>query len=593
MKNINDLKKIAINSAFAVEVAEAKAKNFNNDEEMKNEFFVSGEKLAKNIFVNEVLVETNYNKNELKDFIKDNKDFFKFDEEKIENSSYKDMVKVVNNSTENIIDFGNDVKPSFERTFAEYGEEDTLNECKQDYFESLGRKKLLPILLKEIEENVEHFKEVKGFMINDVDNEFGREDDYYQFRDKLMKDVSNEFYNTFVTSVFNLDYKVEKEDKKEEKEKLIEFFGVNPLLANDFFKFISSNKFDENLFDELYDKLEDVMDKTITQEDGKQIEFVSPYEIDKNGKLSFDIKREKVDLKEIKEELYEEIAKKIIKNLKSNFGDYSFSTYELLNENALDKYSIGELTDRTTKEKTYKIIYKEDLEDEVLHRLTGHSINDYPENEKNTDLKLYITDVKENNETSKELLEIYEENKNKSNEEITQKIVKYLENKDIFHQNIEINEKGLEKATNFEKAIHLLEANLRQVDLGFGDKTSYSGTMYQVNGENYFNINFKEKNKKDEININAKTLNELKEKVIDFIGKDIENDKTNSEYMQKIRKENFEKLKELDLKNLEIETDKNFSFEFTNKNRDNDKYSYLLIMETEKAKHYKCYGSKW
>ena len=129
----------------------------------------------------------------------------------------------------------------------------------------------------------------------------------------------------------------------------------------------------------------------------------------------------------IKKELNEEIAKKIIKNLKSNFGDYSFSTYELLNENALDKYSIGELTDRTTKEKTYKIIYKDNLEDEVLHRLTGHSINDYPENEKNTDLKLYITDVKENNETSKELLEIYEENKNKSNEEITQKIVEYLE----------------------------------------------------------------------------------------------------------------------------------------------------------------------
>jgi hypothetical protein len=584
MKNINDLKKIAINSAFAVEIVKTKAKNFNNDEEMKNEFFISGEKLAKNIFVNEVLVETNYNKNELKDFIKDNKDFFKFDEEKIENFSYKDMVKVVNNSTENIIDFGNDVKPLFERTFTEYSE-DTLKECEQDYFESLGRKKLLPILLKEIEENVEHFKEVKGFMINDVDNEFGREDDYYQFRDKLMKDVSNEFYNTFVTSVFNLDYKVEKEDKKEEKEKLIEFFGVNPLLANDFFKFISSNKIDENLFDELYDKLEDVMDKTITQEDGKQIEFVSPYEIDKNGKLSFDIKREKVDLKEIKEELYEEITKSIIKNLKSNYGDYAFSTYEFLNDNVLDKYSIGELTDRTSKEKTYKIIYKEDLEDEVLHRLTGYSINDYPENEKNTDLKLYITDVKENNETSKELLEIYQENKNKSNEEITQKIVEYLEKKDIFHQNIEISEKGLEKATNFENAIHLLEANLKQVDLGFGDKTSYSGTMYQVNGENYFNINFKEKGNKEEVNIEAKTLNDLKEKVIDFVGKDIENNKTNSEYMQKIRKENFEKLKELDLKNLEIETDKNFSFEFTNKNRDNDKYSYLLIMETEKAKH--------
>ena len=41
MKNINDLKKIAINSAFAVEIVKTKAKNFNNDEEMKNEFFIS------------------------------------------------------------------------------------------------------------------------------------------------------------------------------------------------------------------------------------------------------------------------------------------------------------------------------------------------------------------------------------------------------------------------------------------------------------------------------------------------------------------------------------------------------------------------
>lgn len=580
-KMLKKIKKTAINSAFVVGATETKEKKYNDYEEKEKDFFVLGEKLAKDIFVEQVLAETNYNKNELKEFIVENKDVFKTDNEKLENLSYKDMVKIVKNSSNEIIDFKNDVEPLFDRAFA-YSEENTINECKQDYFESLGRKKLLPMLLRKVEENVEHFKNVKDFRIDDVDNEFGREDDYYQFRDKLMKDVSNEFYDTFVTSVYNFDYKTDREDKKEEKEKLIKFFEVNPLLADDFFKFISSNKIDENLFDELYDKLEDVMDKTVNQKDGEQIQFISPYEIDKNGKLSFDINEK--DLKEIKEELYEEIAKKIVKNLKSNFGDYSFSTYELLNEKALDNYSIGDLTNRTTKEKTYKIINKNDLESEVLDRLTGYSIN-FPESEKNTDLKLYVTDVKENNKTSKELLEIYEENKNKSNEEITQKIVEYLENKDIFHQNIEIDEKGLEKATNFENAIHTLEDNLKQVDLGFENKTSYSGTIYQANGENYFNINLKDKSNKNEININAKTLNELKEIVIDFVEKDIEDDKTNSEYIQKRRKENLEKLKELDLKDVKIETDKNFSFEFTNKNRDNDKYSYLLIMETEKAKH--------
>lgn len=566
-KMLEKIKKTAINSAFVVGATETKEKKYNDYEEKEKDFFVLGEKLAKDIFVEQVLAETNYNKNELKEFILENKDVFKTGDEELKNLSYKDMVKIVKNSSNEIIDFKNDVEPLFERAFA-YSEENTINECKQDYFESLGRKKLLPMLLKKVEENVEHFKNVKGFMINDVDNEFGREDDYYQFRDKLMKDVSNEFYDTFVTSVYNFDYKTDREDKKEEKEKLIKFFEVNPLLADDFFKFSSSNKIDENLFDELFDKLEDVMDKTVNQEDGKQIEFVSSYEIDKNGKLSFDINEK--DLKEIKEELYEEIAKKIVKNLKSNFGDYSFSTYELLNEKALDNYSIGDLTNRTTKEKTYKIINKNDLESEVLDRLTGYSIN-FPESEKNTDLKLYVTDVKENNKTSKELLEIYEENKNKSNEEIAQKIVEYLENKDIFHQNIEIDEKGLEKATNFENAIHTLEDNLKQVDLGFENKTSYSGTIYQANGENYFNINLKDKSNKNEININAKTLNELKEIVIDFVEKDIEDDKTNSEYIQKRRKENLEKLKELDLKDVKIETDKNFSFEFTNKNRDNDK----------------------
>ena len=213
---LEKIKKTAINSAFVVGATETKEKKYNDYNEKENDFYVLGEKLAKDIFVEQVLAETNYNRNELKEFILENKDVFKTRDEELEKLSYKDMVKIVKNSSNEIIDFKNDVEPLFERTFAEYGEEDTLNECKQDYFESLGRKKLLPMLLKKVEENVEHFKDVKDFRIDDVDNEFGREDDYYQFRDKLMKDVSNEFYDTFVTSVYNFDYKTDREDKRSE-----------------------------------------------------------------------------------------------------------------------------------------------------------------------------------------------------------------------------------------------------------------------------------------------------------------------------------------------------------------------------------------
>lgn len=68
-KMLKKIKKTAINSAFIVGTAETKEKKYNDYEEKEKDFFVLGEKLAKDIFVEQVLAETNYNKNELKNLL--------------------------------------------------------------------------------------------------------------------------------------------------------------------------------------------------------------------------------------------------------------------------------------------------------------------------------------------------------------------------------------------------------------------------------------------------------------------------------------------------------------------------------------------
>ena len=586
-KMLEKIKKTAINSAFVVGTTETKEKKYNVYNEKENDFYVLGEKLAKDIFVEQILAETNYNKNELKEFILENKDVFKTGDKELEKLSYKDMVKFVKNSSNEIIDFKNDVEPLFERAFA-YSEENTINECKQDYFESLGRKKLLPMLLKKVEENVEHFKDVKDFKIDDVDNEFGREDDYYQFRDKLMKDVSNEFYDTFVTKVYNLDYKTDREDKKEEKEKLMEFFEVNPLLADDFFKFISSNKIDENLFDELYDKLENVMDKTVNQEDGKQIEFVSPYEIDKNGKLSFDMfdmneknfdekdsdftNEKENDLTNAKKEVNQKIAEKFAKNFGKSFSQFKRSVYSSLdNDFTLDLFSIVEKENRETKEKKVEILENYKVKDEVNIRLKGYvpsgiGTRDITEEEKNTDIKVHSLKAEDKDTIKKEILNILKKTKNEK--DIEKEIFNYLEKNDFYKDSFEINEKKLEKADKFFNALANLTKNIN-IDLN----TTYNVSITQKDGKQYYNLSFQNNKTKDKKEINSNSLDDFKDKIVDFLDKNI-NEKeekyfkdTNKDHnlLLLIRKKDLKKLKNIDFSNLETELDKNFKFEFSNK----------------------------
>ena len=56
-KMLKKIKKTAINSAFILGTAETKEKKYNDYEEKEKDFFVLGEKLAKDIFVEQVLAE--------------------------------------------------------------------------------------------------------------------------------------------------------------------------------------------------------------------------------------------------------------------------------------------------------------------------------------------------------------------------------------------------------------------------------------------------------------------------------------------------------------------------------------------------------
>lgn len=100
---------------------------------------------------------------------------------------------------------------------------------------------------------------------------------------------------------------------------------------------------------------------------------------------------------------------------------------------------------------------------------------------------------------------------------------------------------------------------------------------------------------KEEKTLVAKSLNEFKQKVIDFIGEDIENKKDyyfkNMKYdIYKERKDNLERLEEkVDFNKTDIKTDKDFSFEFTDKNKENYKYDYKLVIADKENKYNSMY----
>ena len=293
------------------------------------------------------------------------------------------------------------------------------------------------------------------------------------------------------------------------------------------------------------------------------------------------------NLEKAKEKVNKAMAKAVYNVLNESYKDHNSSIYESINLWSLDRFSIGEVTNKATGKVDFKVFEKEDLREEISSRTGNFTIKNYTEVEKNSDLKLYITDVRKNDETSKELTKIYNENKGKGKDEVINKLIEHLEEKNVLDETIVIDDEKRNKANNYFKAIDLLETNIENtiMDKPSYNKITYEGNIIQKNGEQYFGIQIKNKSTKEEIDLRGKTLTELKEKVVDFVEKDLEREEKLGIIKGKdliSKQEKLEELKNTDFKDLKIETDKDFRLEFTDKNKKKDNYSYLLVIENKK-----------
>lgn len=293
------------------------------------------------------------------------------------------------------------------------------------------------------------------------------------------------------------------------------------------------------------------------------------------------------NLEKGKEKVNKAMAKSVYNVLNESYKDHNSSIYESINLWSLDRFSIGEVTNKATGKVDFKVFEKEDLREEISSRTGNFTIKNYTEDEKNNDLKLYITDVRKNDETSKELTKIYNENKGKGKDEVINKLIEHLEEKNVLDETIVIDDEKRNKANNYFKAIDLLETNIENtiMDKPSSNKITYEGNIIQKNGEQYFGIQIKNKSTKEEIDLRGKTLTELKEKVVDFVEKDLEREEKLGIIKGKdliSKQEKLEELKNTDFKDLKIETDKDFRLEFTDKNKKKDNYSYLLVIENKK-----------
>ena len=293
------------------------------------------------------------------------------------------------------------------------------------------------------------------------------------------------------------------------------------------------------------------------------------------------------NLEKGKEKVNKAMAKSVYNVLNESYKDHNSSVYESINLWSLDRFSIGVVTNKATGKVDFKVFEKEDLREEISSRTGNFTIKNYTEDEKNSDLKLYITDVRKNDETSKELTKIYNENKGKSKDEIINKLIEHLEEKNVLDETIVIDDEKRNKANNYFKAIDLLETNIENtiMDKPNSIKITYEGNIIQKDGEQYFGIQIKNKATKEEIDLRGKTLTELKDKVVDFVEKDLEREEKLGIIKGKdliSKQEKLEELKNTDFKDLKIETDKDFRLEFTDKNKKKDNYSYLLVIEDKK-----------
>ena len=287
-------------------------------------------------------------------------------------------------------------------------------------------------------------------------------------------------------------------------------------------------------------------------------------------------------------ELKNTISKNIAKELKNNYS--SFTTMEIV-KRELGAGFLTETTNTDTKEKDLKFLrgyqIKEELNERVQHR---YSFNLY----QSTEFKVFSTDENTKNKTADKIFDFYKENKDKDVETLAKQINDILDENNFFKKTVEVNNNIIKKADDFEDNIALIEKNLQEY--GKENGTMYSGKIVQLNGEKGIGLTIINKETgKEEKTLLAKSLNEFKEKVVDFIEEDIENKKDyyfkNMKYdVYKKRKDDLERLEEkVDFNKTDIKTDKDFTFEFTDKNKDTNKYDYRLVIADEKNKYESMY----
>lgn len=303
-------------------------------------------------------------------------------------------------------------------------------------------------------------------------------------------------------------------------------------------------------------------------------------------------------MNDIKKELNERISKEIANELKRNkVGAFSKSirTNSDMIKTILNRNFLTETINQDTEEKDIKIISNFDLKEELNQRVKNkHSLS----LSDNTDFKAFVIEEKDMDRIAKEINNIYNENKVKDNNIISEKILEYLEEKDIFNKSIEVNKEKFKKADDFEDKIYLIEKCL--TTFGKENGTVYSGMMCQIDNKKDFALFLINKKTEEKTTIKAKNILEFKDKIVDFIENDIESKKDyyfkNQKYdIYKARKDEVENLREKAIfKEDEIKTNKDFLFEFNNKRENGEEaniYRLVIADDKEKYEQYRRYAN--
>lgn len=303
-------------------------------------------------------------------------------------------------------------------------------------------------------------------------------------------------------------------------------------------------------------------------------------------------------MNDIKKELNERISKEIANELKRNkVGAFSknIRTNSDMIKTILNRNFLTETINQDTEEKDIKIISNSDLKDELNQRVKNkHSLS----LSDNTDFKAFVIEEKDMDRIAKEINNIYNENKVKDNNIISEKILEYLEEKDIFNKSIEVNKEKFKKADDFEEKIYLIEKCL--TTFGKENGTVYSGMMCQTDNKKDFALFLINEKTEEKTTIKAKNILEFKDKIVDFIENDIESKKDyyfkNQKYdIYKARKDEVENLREkANFKEDEIKTNKDFLFEFNNKRENGEEaniYRLVIADDKEKYEQYRRYAN--